>query len=206
MLDREDDEVALINQSRAEHLNNYEIAFYESIQSLKSITLLLKGLYGQMNEEREVITLASGQMTHSVKQFEQHLIQFESFEKTCKQKVIEHIKTDLKQNIRETAQTIAQEVTHLAYESINQSISSLCQLSKELTEHRALQKSSRGWSTALFLSAALLGGILSGFTLHYLTAPSKELKVKLAAGEALMRSWNKLTKTEQEKIFPNKAN
>lgn len=81
MLDREDDEVALIKQSRAEHSNNYEIAFYESVQSLKSITLLLKGLYGQMNEEREIITLASGQMAHSVKQFEQHLIQFESFEK-----------------------------------------------------------------------------------------------------------------------------
>lgn len=140
MLDREEDEVALINQSTNEHLKGADREFFDAVQTLKSVALLLKGLYGQMNEEREVITLASGQMAHSVKQFEQHLIQFESFEKACKQSVIERIKTELKQNIRESAQTIAQEVTHLAYESINHSINSLCQLSKELTEHRARKK------------------------------------------------------------------
>ncbi|MCW8445690.1 hypothetical protein OQJ05_16775 [Fluoribacter gormanii] len=205
MLDRDEDEVALINQSAQKHLISVDLEFFEAVQTLKSVTLLLKGLYGQMNEEREVITLASGQMAHSAKQFEQHLIQFETFEKACKQNVIERIKTDLKQNIRESAQIIAQEVADFAYEPINHCINSLCQLSKEITEHRARQKGLRRWSTVLFLSAALLGGMVSGITLHYLTVPSKEIKMKLAAGEALMRSWNKLTKAEQEKIFPAKS-
>ncbi|HHR1385277.1 hypothetical protein [Fluoribacter dumoffii] len=205
MLDREEDEVTLTNKVTNEYPKGADKEFFEAVQTLKSVTLLLKGLYGQMNEEREVITLASGQMAHSVKQFEQHLIQFEAFEKACKQSVIERIKTELKQNIRESAQTIAQEVADFAYEPINHSMNSLCQLSKELTGYQARQKSSRRGSPALLLSAALLGGVVSGFTLHYLTAPSKEMKVKLAAGEALMRSWNKLTKAEQEKIFPSKS-
>ncbi|HHX8411813.1 TPA: hypothetical protein ACVO10_003080, partial [Legionella pneumophila] len=161
--------------------------------------------YGQMNEEREVITLASGQMAHSVKQFEQYLKQFESFEQSCKQAIAQRVRTELKQSIQESAKTIAQEVTDIAYEPINRGINSLCQLSSEMNQYRAEQVQSRKKRVGLFLSAALLGGLVSGFTLHYLTVPSKEIKVKLAAGEALMRSWSKLTKAEQEKIFPAKS-
>jgi hypothetical protein len=143
-------------------------------------------------------------MAHSVKQFEQYLKQFASFEQSCKQAIIERVKTELKQSIQESAKVIAQEVTDIAYEPINRGINSLCQLSSEMNEYRAEQVQSRKKRVGLFLSAALLGGLVSGFTLHYLTAPTKEIKVKLAAGEALMRSWSKLTKAEQEKIFPAK--
>ena len=73
-----------------------------------------------------------------------------------------------------------------------------------MNEYRAEQVQSKKKRVGLFLFAALLGGLVSGFTLHHLTTPSKEIKVKLAAGEALLRSWSKLTKAEQEKIFPAK--
>jgi hypothetical protein len=204
MLDRDEDEVVEVSTIPMPHLKAMDTDLVETVQSLKSVVLLLKGLYGQMNEEREVITLASGQMAHSVKQFEQYLKQFASFEQSCKQAIIERVKTELKQSIQESAKVIAQEVTDIAYEPINRGINSLCQLSSEMNEYRAEQVQSRKKRVGLFLSAALLGGLVSGFTLHYLTAPTKEIKVKLAAGEALMRSWSKLTKAEQEKIFPAK--
>lgn len=205
MLDRDEDEVVEASTIPMPHAKVMDTDLVETVQSLKSVVLLLKGLYGQMNEEREVITLASGQMAHSVKQFEQYLKQFESFEQSCKQAIAQRVRAELKQSIQESAKTIAQEVTDIAYEPINRGINSLCQLSSELNEYRAEQVQSRKKRVGLFLSAALLGGIVSGFTLHYLTTPSKEIKVKLAAGEMLMRSWSKLTKAEQEKIFPAKS-
>ncbi|HIF0219345.1 TPA: hypothetical protein ACXYK0_002916 [Legionella pneumophila] len=182
------------------HAKAMDSDIFETVQSLKSVVLLLKGLYGQMNEEREVITLASGQMAHSVKQFEQYLKQFASFEQSCKQAIIERVKTELKQSIQESAKVIAQEVTDIAYEPINRGINSLCQLSSDMAESRKHHERSRLLRVGLFLSAALLGGIVSGFTQHHLTAPSKEIKVKLAAGEMLMRSWSKLSQTEKDKI------
>ncbi|WP_131783868.1 hypothetical protein [Legionella gresilensis] len=205
MLDRDDEEVLHTPELSKTASNPMESDFHETMQHLKSVVMLLKGLYGQLNEEREIITLASGQMAHSVKQFEQHLKQFESFEKSCKQAIVDRVKTELKQSIRESAQTIAQEVRDMAYEPINHGINALCQLSTDLSNHRAHLERSRFWRAGLFFAAALLGGVVSGLTLHYLTAPSKEIKVKLAAGEALMRSWSKLTKAEQEKIFPSKS-
>ncbi|AOU50678.1 TPA: hypothetical protein ACGAPA_003405 [Legionella pneumophila] len=205
MLDRDEDEVVEASTIPMPHAKVMDTDLVETVQSLKSVVLLLKGLYGQMNEEREVITLASGQMAHSVKQFEQYLKQFESFEQSCKQAIAQRVRTELKQSIQESAKTIAQEVTDIAYEPINRGINSLCQLSSEMNQYRAEQVQSRKKRVGLFLSAALLGGLVSGFTLHYLTVPSKEIKVKLAAGEALMRSWSKLTKAEQEKIFPAKS-
>lgn len=205
MLDRDEDEVVESSTIPMPHAKVMDTDLVETVQSLKSVVLLLKGLYGQMNEEREVITLASGQMAHSVKQFEQYFKQFESFEQSCKQAIAQRVRTELKQSIQESAKTIAQEVTDIAYEPINRGINSLCQLSSEMNEYRAEQVQSRKKRVGLFVSAALLGGLVSGFTLHYLTVPSKEMKVKLAAGEALMRSWSKLTKAEQEKIFPAKS-
>ncbi|CZI42173.1 TPA: hypothetical protein NGG79_003051 [Legionella pneumophila] len=200
MLDRDEDEVVDASMISMPHAKAMDSDLVETVQSLKSVVLLLKGLYGQMNEEREVITLASGQMAHSVKQFEQYLKQFASFEQSCKQAIIERVKTELKQSIQESAKVIAQEVTDIAYEPINRGINSLCQLSSEMNEYRAEQVQSRKKRVGLFLSAALLGGFVSGFTLHYLTAPSKEIKVKLAAGEMLMRSWSKLSQAEKDKI------
>lgn len=205
MLDRDEDEVVEASTIPMPHAKVMDTDLVETVQSLKSVVLLLKGLYGQMNEEREVITLASGQMAHSVKQFEQYFKQFESFEQSCKQAIAQRVRTELKQSIQENAKTIAQEVTDIAYEPINRGINSLCQLSSEMNQYRAEQVQSRKKRVGLFLSAALLGGLVSGFTLNYLTVPSKEMKVKLAAGEALMRSWSKLTKAEQEKIFPAKS-
>lgn len=205
MLDRDEDEVVEASTIPMPHAKVMDTDLVETVQSLKSVVLLLKGLYGQMNEEREVITLASGQMAHSVKQFEQYFKQFESFEQSCKQAIAQRVRTELKQSIQESAKTIAQEVTDIAYEPINRGINSLCQLSSEMNEYRAEQVQSRKKRVGLFLSAALLGGLVSGFMLHYLTVPSKEMNVKLAAGEALMRSWSKLTKAEQEKIFPAKS-
>lgn len=200
MLDRDEDDVVEASTIPMPHAKVMDTDLVETVQSLKSVVLLLRGLYGQMNEEREVITLASGQMAHSVKQFEQYLKQFESFEQSCKQAIILRVRAELKQSIQESAKTIAQEVTDIAYEPINRGINSLCQLSSELNEYRAEQVQSRKKRVGLFLSAALLGGIVSGFTLHYLTAPSKEIKVKLAAGEMLMRSWSKLSQAEKNKI------
>nr|HAT8715159.1 hypothetical protein [Legionella jordanis] len=200
MLDRDEDEVVEASTIPMPHAKAMDTDLVETVQSLKSVVLLLKGLYGQMNEEREVITLASGQMAHSVKQFEQHLKQFASFEQSCKQAIVERVKTELKQSIQESAKAIAQEVTDIAYEPINRGINSLCQLSSEMAESRVHHERTRLSRVGLFLSAALLGGIVSGFTLHYLTTPSKEIKMKLATGEMLMRSWSKLSQAEKDKI------
>jgi hypothetical protein len=200
-LDREEDEVVMDSKLFTTNATSINSDLLETVQSLKSLVILLKGLYGQINEEREIITLAAGQMAHSVKQFEQHLKKFEVFEKTCKQAIVERVKAELKQSTKETAQTIAEEVTNIAYEPINRGINSLCQLSSEMTDHRTSFDRLKFWRTGLFLSAALLGGVVSGFTMHYLTQPSKEVKTKLVAGEMLMRSWSKLTQIEKDKIM-----
>lgn len=200
MLDREEEDSAVASKILLAHSGPVDADLSEAVQRLKSVALLLKGLYGQINEEREIMTLASGQMAHSVQQFEVHLAQFESFEKACSQWVVERVKTELKQSIHESAQTIAQEVTDSAYEPINRGINSLSQLSLEMAQHRSQQKKSWLWGTVLFLSAALTGGVVSGFLVHYGTAPSKEIKVKLAAGDMLLRSWSALSQTEKNHI------
>lgn len=200
MLDRNEDEGVEGSPMLMTRAKAMDTDLVETVQSLKSVVLLLKGLYSPMNDEREVIALASGQMAHSVKQFEQHLKQFASFEQSCKQAIVEHVKTELKQSIQESSKTIAQEVRDIAYEPINRGINSLCQLSSEMAAFRAEKVQSRKKRGLLFLSAALLGGIVSGFTLHYLTLPSKDIKMKLVAGEMLMRSWSKLSQAEKDKI------
>jgi hypothetical protein len=176
------------------------------VQSLKSVALLLKGLYGQMNEEREIITLASGQMVYAVKQFEHHLTQFETFEKTCQIEMQESLKLELRQSVKEIANTIAQEVADLVYEPMKHSINSLDELITEMTKNYSQrtnkQKRVWRWFSALIVVATLLSGIFSSLIVrHWAQQPTKVMDAQLIAGKILMRSWNQLSKVEQEKIM-----
>jgi cation transport ATPase len=172
----------------------------QSLEELNTTVIVLQGLYTQMNEERKVITLASGQMAHAAKQFEEHLVKFEAFEKACKQGVVERIKADLKHNIHETAQTIAKEVIDTVYDTIHQGIDAIRQSSREISEHRSKQKKAWRGLSVLFVVIALIGGGLGGFVVHNLSYPSKVMNKQRAAGEVLMRAWSKLSLVEQEKI------
>lgn len=175
-----------------------------SIHDLKNVAFLLKGLYGQLNEEREAITLSAGQMNHAAKQFQNHLIQFEAFEKACGRSIANGVKTELQQSIQNIASTIAGEVATVAYEPIAKGIESLNQLSNTISEsfQAQMKEKRRSWRnfSVMMIFTALSGGIVGGLIEHHFTAEKSQI-TQLKAGQILMRSWEKLSKIEQEKII-----
>jgi hypothetical protein len=174
------------------------------VQELKNVAFLLKGLYAQLNEEREAITLAAGQMNHAVKQFHHHLVQFEAFEKSCGRSIANGVKTELQQSIQNIASTIAGEVAIVAYKPIANGIESLNQLSNQIsaTFQVQMQEKRRSWRnfSLMMVLTAIIGGSVGGLVLHHFAAERSQI-TQLKAGRILMRAWDKLSKTEQEKII-----
>lgn len=180
------------------------------VQSLKTVAMLLRGIYKQLSEERDAITLSSGEMAHAVKQFQGHLTQFEAFEKACRRYVVDSVKEELTQSVKRVAHEIAKEVANTAYEPIKQSIDALNQVSQQILEdhkQRMQEKRSlRRWAPVLLVGTALASSILGGLVVHR-TAPrinesiNEAMFSQIAAGRTLMRSWPNLSKTEQDKIL-----
>lgn len=178
-----------------------EDELFKMAQRTQSILEVLEGFYEQLSKENELISTASSQMTHSVEQFEHYVSQFKTFEKTCKRNLVESLKSELNYSVKMVSETIAQEVVANSNEPIKSSLDTLCQLNENMKERYQEQKQSWKGFSVLLLLAALLAGSVGGLLVHHFTEPTKEMKIKLRAGEILMRSWTKLTVEEQEKIM-----
>lgn len=138
---------------------------------LQSIVFLLQGLYGQFLEERKIVTMASGQMLHAVKQFQTHLQQFEAFETASRQLVAERIQSDLKEKVQIIAQEIGRAVVEIAYQPIQENIDTLARLTRDMEidhrqEMREKQRLNR-WKFLWIACSASIGGLFGGLVLYY---------------------------------------
>jgi cation transport ATPase len=180
------------------------------VQSLKTVAMLLKGLYKQLADERDAITLSSGEMAHAVKQFQDHLTQFAAFEKACRNYVADGVKKELRESVPAMAQELSQRVAEHATKPIHESVTHLHDMTNRLKslydEGRARQK--RPWALIgmVFFLLSLLGGLIGGFLVHRFTPGINErinqtLFSQIYSGKTLMRAWPKLSKEEQDKII-----
>ena len=191
MHDRNEDEIVTID---------------DSIQRLKTVAFLLKGLYGQLAEEQETITLASGQMAHAVKQFQNHLTQFEAFEKSCRQYIVDTVKKEL----RQSATTVADEISHYVAEQVTtpvyQSLTQLQQLSQHVEQQFNQQtntvRSTKLWFAAGLLCTSILCGLAGALVVHYYLPENNAIsRYQMQLGGILMDAFPKLSKEEKTKLF-----
>ncbi len=180
------------------------------VQSLKTVAMLLQGLYHQLAQERDAITLSSGEMVHAVKQFQDHLTQFAVFEKACKTYVADAVKKEVRESIPAMAHELSQKVTEYSTKPIHESMSHLRAMTTRLQslydEGRARQKTPWVLIGLVFFLLSLLGGLIGGFAVHRLTPGINErinetLFSQIYSGKTLMRAWPKLSKEEQDKII-----
>lgn len=180
------------------------------VQSLKTVAMLLRGIYKQLAEERDAITLSSGEMAHAVKQFQGHLVQFEAFEKACKNYVADGVKKELRESVPAMAHELSQRVAEYSIKPIHESVSHLRAMTTRLQslydEGAERQKTPWLFIGLVFFLISLLGGLFGGFVVHRFTPEindriNKTMLSQLSAGEKLMRSWPKLSKEEQDKII-----
>ena len=176
------------------------------VQSLKAVAFLLKGLYTQLADERESITLASGQMAHAVKQFKAHLVRFEKFEQECQNNVEKTVQKQLLKSIQEAAETISDKVTEKSSELINQSIKDLKQTAQFIKTEFEVEEKNRNflqrWLLPIIASTALASGLLGGLIVNYYFPVMNESTTKyITAGEVLFGAWTHLSNDEQKKII-----
>jgi len=180
------------------------------VQSLKTVAMLLMGLYKQFAQERDAMTLSSGEMAHAVKQFQDHLIQFEAFEKACKNYVADGVKKELRESTPAMANELSQRVAEYSIKPIHESVSQLHAMTTRLQslydEGVARQKTPWVLVGLVFFLLSLLGGLIGGFAVHRFTPGINErinetLFSQIYSGKTLMRAWPKLSKEEQDKII-----
>jgi hypothetical protein len=198
MNDRNDEELLEISEKE------------NPVQSLKTVTMLLNGLYQQLAQERDAITLSSGEMAHAVKQFKDHLTQFAAFEKACRNYVTDGIKKELHESVPRIAHDLSQKVTEYSIKPIHESVSQLRAMTTRLQglydEGAARQKTPWILIGLVFFLLSLLGGLIGGFAVHCLTPGINErinetMFSQIYSGKTLMRAWPKLSKEEQDKII-----
>lgn len=180
------------------------------VQSLKTVAMLLKGLYQQLAQERDAITLSGGEMAHAVKQFQDHLTQFAAFEKACRNYVADGIKKEVRESVPAMAHDLSQKVTEYSIKPIHESVTHLRAMTTRLQglydEGAARQKTPWVLIGLVFFLLSLLGGLIGGFAVHRLTPGINErinetMFSQIYSGKTLMRAWPKLSKEEQDKII-----
>ena len=180
------------------------------VQSLKTVAMLLQGLYHQLAQERDAITLSSGEMVHAVKQFQDHLTQFAAFEKACRNYVVDAVKKEVRESVPAMANELSQRVAEHSTKPIHESLTHLQSMTTRLhslyDEGRARQKTPWLLIGLVFFLLSLLGGLMGGFVIHRLTPGINErinetLFSQIYSGKTLMRAWPKLSKEEQDKII-----
>lgn len=175
------------------------------VDDLKTITFLLKGLYGRLAQEQEAISLASGQMTHSAEQIKTHLTQFEAFEKACRQYIVDTVKKELRQSITVVADEISQHVAEKVTTPVHQSLSKFQQLSERIEGQFRSQngeiKNTKLWFAAGLLCTSIFCGLIGGLVVHhYIPETDVAARRQMTAGWLLTQAWSQLSKEEKEKI------
>lgn len=176
------------------------------VQNLKTVAMLLRGLYKQLAEERDAMTLSTGEMAHAVKQFQDHLTQFAAFEKACRHYVADGVKKQVHDSVPAMAHELSQRVTEYSIKPIHESVTHLRAMTTRLQslydEGARRQKTPWRLIGVVFFLIALAGGLLGGLTTHYLTPAINETMLsQLSAGKTLMSAWPTLSHDEQKKIL-----
>lgn len=180
------------------------------VQSLKTVSMLLMGLYKQFAQERDAITLSSGEIAHAVKQFQGHLTQFEAFEKACRNYVADGVKKELRESVPAMANELSQRVAEYSIKPIHESVSQLRAMTTRLQslydEGVARQKTPWVIIGLVFFLISELGGFFGGLAVHRFTPGinekiSETMFSQLSAGRTLINSWPKLSKEEKDKII-----
>ena len=180
----------------------------DSIKELKTVAFLLNGLYKQLADERDTITMASSQMTHAAKQFQAHLAKFEAFEKAIKQHIVQAIQQETQQAASAMANTVGDKLAEAASEQIDDALAELKKSAShakaQLDECRTELKRFELWRWVGFIMIALSGGLIGALaTHHYLPEQTftKEQWNQIDAGKTLIKAWGQLNKNEQDKIL-----
>lgn len=143
----------------------------KEVDELKTITFLLKGLYGRLKQEQEAISLASGQVSLCAEQFKDHMERIETFEQAYRKYVVDTVKDDLRQSAKIVANEIGTQVKEQSIAAINQTITNLTQLSGRVEwefdrQAKAVGVMKRKFA-ALLLLASLTSGLLGGWVAHH---------------------------------------
>ena len=184
--------------------NAFPVATH-AVEDLKTITYLLKGLYGRLKQEQEAISLASGQMSFSAEQFKEHMERIETFEKNYLKYIDDTIKNDLRQSVKAVTREIGLGVAEHAHTPIYQSLSNLTHLSARAEQ--AFDQQVRQVNriklvfAALLLLASLSSGILGGLVVHYYLPETNNVsRNQMIWGGILMKAFPHLSKAEKDKI------
>ena len=174
-----------------------------AVEDLKTITYLLKGLYGRLKQEQEAISLACGQMSLSSEQFNVYMERIESFEKAYRKHVADTVKDDLRQSAKMIAQEISQQVAASVNEPVQQSLANLRQLSKHASLAFDQQVREIGriklWGSAAMIMMSLVCGLIGGMAVHlYFNETTSQ---QMAWGNMLLGAFPHLNKEEKEKII-----
>lgn len=178
----------------------------DAVEDLKTITYLLKGLYGRLKQEQEAISLACGQMSFSAEQFNAHMERIEAFEKAYRKYVADTVKDDLRQSAKLIAHEISQQVAATVNNPVEQSLSNLRQLTDRVG--RAFDQQVKDvsrikrWTAAIVLGLSLVSGLLGGLAVHYYLPETNEATNRqMLWGGVLMNAVPHLSKQEKDKII-----
>lgn len=164
MYDRDEEQIALPAQDQP-FANPSELA-----QELKNSVFLLSGLYHQMQEERSVITSATGQMTHAAKQFEGHIKQLGELEKNLKIALSQYLQKITEHAVNQVSTTVGETVARAATQQSEVVITRLSQATDEAA--RKLQEVQRFLSMPRFWGSLVAVSIGSGIAcvlgMHFL--------------------------------------
>lgn len=159
MFDRDDDNDEIRNLFP-------KTASAKEVDELKTITYLLNGLYSNLKQEQEAISLATGQMRFSTEQFKEHMERIETFEQAFRKYVVDTVKKDLQQSAELIAAETSKQVREQSTATISQMIDNLQRLSGKVEyEFDRQVREVRGMKlrfAALLLAASSCCGILGG--------------------------------------------
>lgn len=198
MYDRDDDELPPSKGKAAQ----------DPIQDLKNTAFLMSGLYKQLEEERSLITTASGQMTHAGKLFAEYIKKFGEIDKQIRTTMVQTIQQEAQKAANDVASRVGDKVASAATEHGEAVIKELKKAADEAAQRlKAYQHTldiSIYWRWGGFLLSALLGGLLSAIVIHsYFPEQTftKKQWEQMGAGKTLVSAWDKLSQAEQQKIL-----
>lgn len=198
MYDRDDDELPPSKGKPAQ----------DPIQDLKNTAFLMGGLYKQLEEERSIITTASGQMTHAGKLFADYIKKFGEVDKQIRTTMVQTVQQEAQKAASEVARAVGNKVAESATAQAEVVIKDLKQAANEaawqLKAYKDTLEASLYWRWGGFIVSALVGGFIAAMVMHHYFPEqtfTEEQVRQLNAGKTIMSAWDKLSKPEQDKIL-----
>lgn len=199
MHDRDDDDITTPTAKPAET---------EPVKELKTVAFLLNGLYKQLADERDTITMASGQIVHATKQFGAYIGRFEEFDKALKKHFVETIYKESQQTAKTVASNVGEAVAKAAtaqVEAVTENLQKAAvQAQQQLFHYQCSQENESKWRWITMLVVGVVSGLFCAVMMHLYfpehTFTRQEL-VQMQNGKTLAAAWGKLSKKERERIL-----